>query len=130
MWICINPQKTNRFITKGINLYKGAPTAFIGPETSEEVMSAIYSAINDGRVIRMQGNEIKGLSIKNQATIEEVSDDETELVIRSKSKIIEGQRTTIISMPDRDGNIDKKRKNKSSIILTGIQDMPLEEDEE
>ena len=84
MWIILNPQKAHRFTTKGINLHKSAPTAFVGPDTGQEVMAIITRAISDGRLIRMSGNESKGMIIPKQAKISGVGTEDTGAVVHTK----------------------------------------------
>ncbi len=132
MWIVLNPQKAHRFTTQGINLYKGSPTAFIGPDTPGDVMVTINRAIAEGRVIRMQGNEMKGMVIPNQARISQVDDNDTSTVVRTQyirddnGKII----STVIVMPDKEGNAELVEvKPKSGAIITGITETPLDDEE-
>jgi len=132
MWIVLNPKKARRFTTQGINLYKGAPTAFIQPDTSMEVMAAINRAIVEGRIYSVEGNEMDGLTIPDQAQITNInmtevdSSGSTTVIRNDEGKII----GTVLTMPDEDGNVNKKKTHQQNIILTGIQDLPIDEVEE
>ena len=130
MWIILNPKNAHRFTTLGINLHKGAPTAFVKPDTDPETMQAITRAIGEGRILRIQGNEMQGMIIPNQAKIGTVDTEETSAIVRTKAirdesgKII----STVIVMPDADGNaVDSAPKQ---VIITGISQTERDEDED
>jgi len=131
MWIILNPKKAHRFTTKGINLYKGAPTAFVKPDTDPETMTAINRALAGGMIIRVQGNDMDGMVIPKQAKIGNVDTEETDTVVRTRhvrddnGKIL----STVIVMPDEDGNVEDKPARQSGVIITGIVDEPLDEED-
>ena len=132
MWIILNPQKAHRFTTKGINLHKSAPTAFVGPDTDQETIATITRAISDGRIIRVSGNESKGMIIPKQAKISGVDTEDTGAVIHTKyirdenGKII----STVIVMPDEDGNVKNAEPKQAGVIMTGISQGPRDEDKD
>ena len=131
MWIVLNPKKAHRFTTKGINLHKGAPTAFVDPGLDQEFVHAIERAIADGRVIRISGDQIDGFTINNQAKIQTINEEDTDLKGSVKSGLDDdGTRVNIITMPDRDGHVKNDEPVKRGIILTDIRDEPLEDEEE
>ena len=130
MWIVLNPKKAHRFTTKGINLHKGAPTAFVDPGLDQEFVHAIERAIADGRVIRISGDQIDGFTINNQAKIQTINEEDTDLKGSVKSGLDEdGIRINTITMPDCDGSVSEKPV-KRGVIITGIYDEPLEDEEE
>lgn len=132
MWIVLNPTKAHRFTTKGINLHKGAPTAFVPPELENEYRAIIERAIVDGRLIRVTGNTLKGMIIPNQAKIEDISHEDTDMTVGVKYETNEdGVRVTTITMPDRDGEISKSEKPKQGgVIITPISWSERDEDED
>jgi len=132
MWVILNPKKAHRFTTKGINLHKSAPTAFIDPGTSNEVMLTINRAINDGKLIRIQGNKMTGMVIPKQAKISNVDNEDTDAKVHTQhvrndnGKIL----STVIVMPDKDGNAVEGEARQSGVILTGITQSDRDEDED
>jgi hypothetical protein len=132
MWIILNPKKAHRFTTKGINLHKGAPTAFVKPDTEPEIMLAINRAIGDGRVLRIQGNEMTGMVIPKQAKIGSVDTEDTDTVVRTQSVRDENGKivSTVIVMPDEDGNVKNAEPKQAGVILTGISETERDTDED
>ena len=132
MWIILNPAKAHRFTTKGINLHKNAPTALVPPDLELEFMTCIKTAISDGTLIRVDSNSLDGLSIAKQASLGTITDDE----VKNKSAQLtwdqneEGQWVSTLSMPDADGEASPDpTKPRQSIIMTGITELPLDEDD-
>ena len=132
MWIILNPKKASRFTTKGINLHRSAPTAFVDPGIGLEVMTAINRAISDGRLIRVQGNTIDGMTIPQQAQIGSIDTEDTETVASTQCVRDEQGKITanVLVMPDRDGNVSDEPPKQRGIIITDIIDTPLDEDED
>jgi hypothetical protein len=132
MWIVLNPKKAHRFTTKGINLHKGAPTAFVKPDTDPETMGAINRAIGDGRILRIQGNEMQGMVIPKQAKIGSVDTEDTDTVVRTQYVRDEQGNilSTVIVMPDEDGNVKNAEPKQGGVILTGISETDRDEDED
>ena len=130
MWIVLNPKKAHRFTTKGINLCKTTPTAFVDPSLDAEVKAVISKAINDGRVIAVQGDDLDGVGIHNQAKIETVSEEDTGKLAGVKSGLDEdGNRVNVIVMPGLDGKAASKVQ-KRGVIITDIEELPRDEDED
>lgn len=131
MWIILNPKKAHRFTTKGINLHKSAPTAFVGPDTSKEAMMTINRAISDGRIIRISGDESKGMIIPKQAKISGVGTEDTDATVHTKYVRDENGKvlSTIIVMPDEDGNVREEEPKQTVPFMTGIREEPRDEDE-
>jgi len=132
MWIVLNPKKAHRFTSKGINLHKGAPTAFVKPDTDQETMMAITRAIGEGKVLRIQGNEIQGMVIPNQAKIGGVDTEDTKAVVRTQHVRDENGKilSTVIVMPDEDGNVKNAKPKQAGVILTGISQTDRDTDED
>jgi hypothetical protein len=133
MWIILNPQKAHRFTTKGINLHRSAPTAFIDPNTSGEVMMTINRAIADGKLIRVQGNKMDGMVIPKQAKISTIDTEDIETKAHTKYIRDEQGRilSTVIVMPDADGNaVEGEVEEPKGIILTGVIQSDRDEDED
>ena len=130
MWIILNPKKAHRFTTQGINLCKTTPTAFVDPSLSSEVKAVIAKAISDGRVISIQGDDLAGLGIHNQAKIESVNEEDTDKLAGVRSGLDEdGNRVNVIVMPGRDGKSVSKVQ-KRGVIITDIEELPRDEDED
>lgn len=128
MWIALNPEKAHRFTTKGINLSKAKPAAYVPPELEPQFLMRINTALAAGEIIRIDG---KGsFKIEGQAEVSEATRTENDdYKIRTESvKDPDTNRitATIIKMPDEDGNTD--REAGPTIIMTGIQDLPLEDE--
>lgn len=132
MWIILNPKKAYRFTTKGINLYKGAPTAFVKSDTDPETMTTINRAIADGRIIRVQGNAMDGMVIPKQVKIGNVDTEDTDTVVRTRHVRDENGNitSTVIVMPDADGNVEEKPVKQRGVIITGITESDRDEDED
>lgn len=134
MWIILNPQKAHRFTTKGINLHNSAPTAFIDPSTSPEIMQTINRAISDGKIIRVTGNKMDGMVIPKQAKMTTIDTEDTKNKVHTRYIRDDNGRilSTVIVMPDVDGNFkDTPDKDKrSGVILTGITNSDRDEDED
>lgn len=129
MWIVLNPKKGTRFTTKGINLHKAAPTAFVDPGLEKEFMNHIDAAVAAGTVIRID-EQSKGMAVPKQAKISDVDDEDTDAVIKYKSGWLNGELVTIIGMPDKDGNFKEAEKKESGAIITGITESPRDEEED
>lgn len=131
MWIILNPKKTNRFTAKGINMYKSSPTAFVGPDTDNETMTVINRALISGDIIRVADNEMSNISIPSQAEIGSIDTEDTDTKAHSRyiknkdGKIL----STVIVMPDEDGNAEEKPLKNAGVILTGIYEEERDEDE-
>ena len=131
MWLILNPKKGHRFTTKGINLHKSAPTAFVDPGTDGETMTAINQAITDGRIIRVAGNKMDEMSIPQQAKMSSINTED----IKTKARIEHVKDTngkilsTIIVMPDEDGNVIDAPIKEQGVILTGITETDRDEDD-
>lgn len=131
MWIILNPKKAHRFTTKGINLHRGAPTAFVDPSIGAETMTAITRAIADDKIIRVVGNKMDGLVIPKQATISTIDTEDTEAQAHTRYIRDEQGRvlSTVIVMPDEDGNVKEGTVKQTGIILTGVTQSDRDEDE-
>jgi len=132
MWIILNPKKAHRFTTKGINLHRSAPTAFVDPNIGAETMAAITRAIADGQLIRVAGNKMDGLVIPKQAKISTVDTEDTETQAHIKHIRDEEGRvlSTVIVMPDEDGNAVEGEAKQTGVIMTGITQSDRDEDED
>ena len=134
MWIILNPKKAHRFTTKGINLHKSAPTAFIDPGVGAETMAAINRAIADGKIIRVSGNKMDGLVIPKQAKISTVDTEDVETQAYTKHIRDEEGRvlSTVIVMPDEEGKAVEGEVEQKGVIMTGISysERDTDEDEE
>lgn len=134
MWIVLNPKKAHRFTTKGINLHKSAPTAFIDPGVGAETMAAINRAIADGKIIRVSGNKMDGLVIPKQAKISTVDTEDVETQAYTKHIRDEEGRvlSTVIVMPDEEGKAVEGEVEQKGVIMTGISysERDTDEDEE
>lgn len=132
MWIILNPKKAHRFTTKGINLHKSAPTAFVDPSIGPEVMATISRAIADGKLIRVTGNKMDGMVIPKQAKITNIDTEDTDNKVHTRYIRDDNGRvlSTVIVMPDADGNVTDAPVKQTGIIMTGITHSDRDEDED
>lgn len=133
MWIVLNPRKAHRFTTKGINLHKSAPTAFVDPDTSSEVLAHIERAIAEGKILKIEGNSMKGMIIPKQAKIEDLTHEDTEKTVSTKcEKNEDGVLVTTITMSggEDDETEEKPAPKQGGVIITPISWSERDEDED
>lgn len=133
MWIAINPAKAHRFTTKGINLSKSNPSAFVPPDLESEFMAKIRNALRTGEIIEIESNSEQIATIPKQAAVTKVDESEIDdKVIRVEGTVDEetGKKTITLTMPDKDGKVHESKEGGPAIILTDIVDTPLEDEAE